>query len=373
MDNENLREIESKKLTLQIIFMPILVLAAATALLYFAGPILIPIVLAATLTYLLLPVVELIKKLKVPHWLAVMIVMIVVVAIFALLFYYAVNEIADLASTLPQYMNQIESTLQNWNVKISDFIERLPTFLKPSNGNLGVDSGRFQSLGGFLLKGVHSITSFIFGVVLIFFLVLFMLLESDLFTRKFRTMFGGARAEETKKIINEINAQIKGYIQVRFYVFVGLSIVITVGLLIMNVQYAYIWGPLAGLLNIIPYIGAVIGAVPAVIIAGIQHHSILYMIYVALFFLVIQTIEGNYITPELTKTSVDLNAVTALVSLLYWGWIWGGIGLFLGVPITAAIKVICDHIEPLKPIGILLGRERTKHQPEILATEEEES
>jgi AI-2 transport protein TqsA len=359
-----LSEVQSKKLTLQVLFIPILALVTATAFLYFAGPILIPIVLAAALTYLLLPIVERIKKLKIPHWLAVMIVMILVVAIFALLFYYAVNGIADLASSLPKYMNQIESSLQNWNVKISDFIERLPGFLKPSGNNLPVDSNKIQSLGGFLLKGVHSITSFIFGVVLIFFLVLFMLLESELFAWKFSNMFGGALAEETKNIIDEINAQIRGYIQVRFYVFVGLSIAITIGLLILNVQYAYIWGPLAGLLNIIPYIGAFMGAIPPVILAGIQHNSILYMVYVAAFFLILQTIEGNYITPELTKTSVDLNAVTALISLLYWGWIWGGIGLFLAVPITAAIKVICDHIEPLKPIGILLGTERNTHKQE---------
>jgi AI-2 transport protein TqsA len=370
MDGENIKRTESKKLTLQIIFMPIMVLAVATAFLYFAGPILIPIVLAAALTYLLLPIVERIKKLKVPHWLAVMIVMIVVVAIFALLFYYAVNAIADLATSLPKYMNQIESTLQNWNVKISDLIERLPAFIKPSSDNLPIDSGKVQSMGGFLLKGVHSITSFIFGVVVIFFLVLFMLLESELFSRKFRTMFGGAHAEETKNIINEINAQIRGYIQVRFYIFVGLSIAITIGLLILDVQYAYIWGPLAGLLNIIPYIGAIFGAIPPIILAGIQHNSILYMVYVAAFFLILQTIEGNYITPELTKTSVDLNAVTALISLLYWGWIWGGIGLFLAVPVTAAIKVICDHIEPLKPIGIILGTERTPKEPDAPANEE---
>ncbi len=362
MDSDDSKRTESKELTVQILTMPVLVLAAATAFLYFAGPVLIPIVLAATFTYLLLPVVELLKKLKLPHWLAVGIVMIVVVGVFVLVFYYAVIEIGTFASSLPQYKDKVILALQGWNTQVSDFISNLPGFLKPESTDLKVDSGKVQSLGGFLLKGVHSLTSFIFAAVVIFFLMLFMLLESGLFARKFRIMFGGERAETADKIIKEINTQIKGFIQVRFYVFIALSIVITLGLLIMNVQYAYIWGPLAGLLNIIPYAGAVAGAIPPVIMAGIQHNSIMYMVYVALFFLVLQTIEGNYITPKLTTSSVDLNGVTAFVSLMYWGWIWGGIGLLLAVPMTAAAKVICDHIEPLKPIGVLLGTERSETQ-----------
>ncbi len=355
---DELEKTEAKELALQTITMPILVIAAGTAFFYFAGPVLIPIVLAATLTYLLLPVVNLLKKLKMPHWLAVLVVMIAVVGIFVLLAALLIGEISDLASTLPQYQEKIISEIQNWNNAIKNLIDKLPSFLKSQN-NMSVDADKVQSVGGFLLRGVSSITAFILSLIVIFSLVLFMLLESDLFKRKFRLVFGGEHVEETDKIIQEINSQIKGYLQVRFYVFVGLSIATTIGLLILDVQYAYIWGPLAGLLNVIPYIGSVLGAVAPIIVTGIQHNSVIQMVYVALFFLVLQAIEGNYITPKLTTTSVDLNAVTSLISLTYWGWIWGGIGIVLAVPITAAIKIIFDHIEPLKPIGMLMGTERS--------------
>jgi AI-2 transport protein TqsA len=361
------QQTEPNELTLQLIAMPILVIAAGTAFLYFAGPVLIPIVLAAALTYLLLPAVNLIKKLRAPHWLAVLVVMLLVIGLFVLLSYLLIGELSDLATTLPQYKDKIGEAIQNWNVKIKDILDKLPSFIKTQN-DVSVDANKVQSVGGFVLRGVTSITSFIISLVVIFSLTLFMLLESDIFKRKFRRIFGGAHVEETEKIIDEITAQIKGYIQVRFYVFVGLSIAVTIGLLIMDVQYAYIWGPLAGLLNIIPYIGSIIGAIPPVIIAGVQHNSVLHMVYVALFFLVLQSIEGNYITPKLTTTSVDLNAVTALISLTYWGWIWGGIGIVLAVPITAAVKVICDHIGPLKPIGLLMGTERSKDKPELVAS-----
>jgi AI-2 transport protein TqsA len=353
------QQVEAKELSLQLITLPILVIAAGTAFLYFAGPVLVPIVLAGTLTYLLLPAVNLIKKLKAPHWLAVLIVMLLVAGAFALLSYYIIGELSDLASTLPQYKDKILNAIQSWDVKIKELLDKLPSFLN-TQGNLSVDTEKVQSVGGFVLRRVSSITSFLVSLVVIFSLTLFMLLESDILKKKFRQVFGGAHAAETENIIEEINAQIKGYIQVRFYVAVGLAIAVTIGLLILDVKYAYIWGPLAGILNIIPYIGSIISAFPPMIVAGIQHNSILQALYVGLFFLVVQTLEGSYITPKITTTSVDLNAVTALISLTYWGWIWGGIGIVLAVPITASIKVVCDHIGPLKPIGLLMGTERSQ-------------
>jgi AI-2 transport protein TqsA len=370
MADVKMEKTESEELSLQLFALPILVIAAATAILYFAAPILIPIVLSAALTYLLLPAVNLIKRLKVPHWVAVLIVMLLVAVLFAVISYYLIGELSNLAAALPQYKDKLLLEIQNWNARLKELIGRLPSFLKGS-GNLSVDAEKVGSLGRFLLKGVSSLTSVVVSLVVIFFLVLFMLLEAELFKKKFKRIFGAVHAEETEKIFHEVNAQIRGYIQVRSYVFVGLSIATTIGLLILDVQYAYIWGPLAGLLNIIPYIGSIIGAVPPIIVAGIQHNSILYMVYVALFFLILQGIEGNYITPKLTSTTVDLNVVTSLISLTYWGWIWGGIGLFLAIPITAAIKVLCDHIEPLKPIGILMGTERRDGESQTSSIEKE--
>jgi predicted PurR-regulated permease PerM len=185
-----------------------------------------------------------------------------------------------------------------------------------------------------------------------------MLLDSELFQRKLRMIFGKRQAAATQDILSEINRQLKGFIVVKFSVAVGLGIVVTIGLLIFRVKYAYIWGPLVGFMNLIPYVGSIVSAIPPIVVAGIQHESIAYMVYVALFFLAIQFTEGNIVTPRLTSGSVDLNTLAVLLAAMYWGWLWGFIGIILAVPITAAIKVICDHVEPLKPIGTMLGTGR---------------
>ena len=349
---------EKNELTLQMVMLPILAIAAATAFLYYAGPILVPIFVAAALTYLLLPVVNLLGKLKIPHTAAVIIIMIAVLGLFVLIGILLAGQISSFAVSLPQYQEQIISAINRWNAQVGNFLERLPGFLKPPE-NLPAETGKLEALGKYLLKGLASITNFVVGGVLIFFLVLFMLLDAKVFERKFKSIFGAGHADTTEIILQEINTQLKGFVLARFYVFLILSTVSTVGLLIMGVQYAYIWGPLTGLFNIIPYVGAIMSSIPPIIVAGIQYNSILRMVYVALFFLVIQNIEGNYITPKLTSGFVDLNAVTVLVALMYWGWLWGIVGMLLAVPITACIKVFCDHIEALKPLGIIMSIDRS--------------
>jgi predicted PurR-regulated permease PerM len=138
---------------------------------------------------------------------------------------------------------------------------------------------------------------------------------------------------------------------------VALAIIFTVGLLIFDVSYAYVWGPLAGVLNLIPYIGAFIGMIPPVLVAAIQTGGITTPLWILLFMVVVQLLESNVVTPKLVGGKVNLNMLAVLLATVYWGWLWGMLGVLLAVPITAAVKVICSHIEPLRPIAVLLGGE----------------
>lgn len=347
-----------RDISLQSIMMPILAMAAATAFFYYASPILVPIVMAAALTYLLLPVVDLLKRLKLPHTVAVAIVMAIVLGLFILIVVLLVGQLDDLAAAMPQYKIKIEAAIAKLQEYIGEYLVYLPGDLGSSE-NLNVDMNQIQQASRYVFKGLGSVTSFTLGSLLIFFLTLFMLLDSEMFQKKLRTMFGTEQAIATEEILTEINRQLKGFIVVKFSVAVGLAAVVTIGLLIFRVKYAYIWGPLVGFMNLIPYVGSVVSAIPPIIVAGIQYNSVMYMIYVAIFFLAIQFTEGNIITPRLTSGSVDLNTLAVLISAMYWGWLWGFIGIILAVPITAAIKVVCDHVEPLKPIGTMLGTGRT--------------
>jgi len=346
-----------KDIALQTIMLPILATAAATAFFYYASPILVPIVVAAAMTYLLLPVVDALKRLKISHAAAVTIVMILVLGIFVLLVILLIGQLGDLMAAAPQYKARIETALNTLREYVGEYLVYLPGELG-GDEDLNVDMDQIKQAGRYIFKGLGSVGSFAMGSLLIFFLTLFMLLDSEMFQKKLRMIFGSRQTAATEGILAEINRQLKGFIIMKFSVAVGLAITVTIGLLIFRVKYAYIWGPLVGLMNLIPYIGSVVGAVPPIVVAGIQYDSVMYMIYVAIFFFAVQFIEGNIITPRLTSNSVDLNTLAVLISAMYWGWLWGFIGIILAVPITAAIKVICDHVEALKPIGAMLGTGR---------------
>ena len=346
-----------RELDIQSIVMPVLTLMVGTAFFHYARPIIVPLIIAAALTYVLLPLVDLLKKLKIPHTVAVVIVMLVVVGVVALLIVLLMGQISDFAAAAPTYKDKILQTIDNLQQTFAKYLKYLPGDLgNPQQFNL--DIKQVQKYTGYFFEGLGSVTSGFARLLLIFFLTLFMMIDSELFQKKLKSVFGSKQSEATEEIINEINRQLKGFIRVKFSVMLGLAVVVTIGLLIFGVKYAYIWGPLVGIMNLIPLVGSIISAIPPVIIAGIQHNSVLYMVWVAIFFLVIQFTEGNIITPKLTSGSVDLNTTAVLVSVIYWGWLWGFIGIVLAVPITVAVKIVCDHVESLKPIGMMLGSGR---------------
>jgi predicted PurR-regulated permease PerM len=351
-------EAEKTQITLQAIALPVLVIAAGTAFIYYAAPILVPVLLALSLAYLLIPPVNFLKrKLKMPHALAVSIIMTLVTIAILLLGFVMVNETVEFAQSFPSLKGQAIEKIQEWNSTVGEYIGKTPSEIFNAD-SLTVQPNQVQAAGRFLMKGISSITNFIVGLVLLFFLTLFILLDSEMFARKLKFIFGQSHVETTENLLNQIDHQLRGFVQSRFYILIGYSIAVTVALLIMGVQYAYIWGPFAGFMNLIPYIGSVAGSVPPIIVAGIQYNSIMKMVWVAVLFLVFQTIEGNFITPKITAGSVNLNSLTIMISISYFGWIWGAVGMLLAIPLTAAIKVICDNIEALKPIGIMMGGDK---------------
>ena len=149
---------------------------------------------------------------------------------------------------------------------------------------------------------------------------------------------------------------------VKFLTSLGLAIAFGIGLTIIGVKYAFIWGLLAGVMNLIPYVGPLIALIPPLVVAGVQFNAILPMVWVLILYEVLQILEGNLITPRVMGHSLNLSPFALLAATMYWAWLWGAIGVILAIPITAAIKVICDHIEPLEPIGILLGGKVDKEE-----------
>jgi AI-2 transport protein TqsA len=345
---------ESKLLTINHVATPILAVAALTALCYFAAPILVPIVTAATLTYILWPGVAVLKKAKVPHGVAVILIMLLTIIALTAIGMLIYGEAVAFSDNVPTYWEQFQQLRMEHAKdlpKILDFLgqDSTSTFLN------GVDATKLSAIPKFFFKGVGTVLSFLGQAVLVVLLTLFMLFEQPGFRKRIVRSLGSGNVHATTNIVSQISSQIAGYLWIRFVITVGLAIVFSLGLLIGGINYPYVWGPLAALLNLVPYAGAYVGAIPPMIMAYVQHGSILPSIWVFVFFMVVQFVESNIIVPKMLGKQLNINLLAQLVSTIYWGWLWGAIGIVLAVPITAAIKVICDHVESLHPIGILLS------------------
>ncbi|MDH4223194.1 MAG: AI-2E family transporter [candidate division Zixibacteria bacterium] len=339
-------------LTLQSVALPFLALAAFTAFCYFASPILIPIFVSISLAYMLSPFIFVLDRLKIPHFISVLVVLLAAVIIIIFLSYLLFGQASRLVQELPTYWDGILLYLTQFQQTLAD-----KGLIPPGQGT-ELESLKFENFSwipNFLARGLGSLFSFIFGSIFVFFLTLFILNDYPHIKAKLIKAFGSSSEELSGKILTEINYQIRSYVVVKFSVTIALSIIYTVGFLLLGIKYAYIWGPLAGLLNLIPYIGPFFGLIPPLIVAGIQFKSFLPMLWVLIFYEAVQILEGNFVTPKLLENKINLSSLAILVSFMFWAWLWGAIGIILAVPITAAVKVACDHVDSLKPIGIILG------------------
>jgi predicted PurR-regulated permease PerM len=128
-----------------------------------------------------------------------------------------------------------------------------------------------------------------------------------------------------------------------------------IGLLILGIEYAIVLGIIGAFLNLIPYLGGIIAIALPMIIAFVTKDSLTYPILVFCIYMLIQFIDNNLIIPKIVASRVQINALVSVVAVLIGGAIWGISGMFLSIPLIAIIKVVCDHVEPLKPWGFLLG------------------
>ncbi len=341
-------------LSLNEIAIPILALSAFTALCYFAAVVLVPTVMAITMAYVLWPVIARLKKWKVPHVVSVLLVVFLTVILVSLVGLLIYGEGSDFVSTVPEYWAQFQQLRVE---KLPEMPAILDTLVNTKVDELlkKIDITSLSSVPKYFFKGVGSVLSFLGQAVLVFLLTIFVLIEQPAYHRRLRNIFGSGRSRATSDMVDQVSGRIAGYIWVKFITTVGLAIVFSIGLLIGGIKYAYIWGTVAAILNLVPYVGAYVGAVPPMIMAFVQFNSLSAVLLVLGFILAVQLVESYVITPRMLQGTLNISLLAQLVSTIYWGWLWGAVGIILAVPITAAVKVFCDNVESLKPFGLLLS------------------
>jgi len=323
----------------------ILVMAAVMIVLAgikLSSAILVPFLLSLFLATILSPIFLWLKKLGLGNIFPLIIIVVLLLLVITSLAILVGNSVQDFTQNVPFYEIKLKSDLSALLETINSWGLHIP---KEDILNL------FQtdSLMRYIATTLKSLGSLVTNSFMIIITIIFMLLEISQFAFKLNQT-----NSNSLKQLTEISDNIKHYILLKALTSAVTGIIITIILEITGIHYAILWGLLAFILNFIPNIGSIIAAVPAVLMAIIQYDfTTATMIIIA--YLVVNILIGSIIEPKILGKGLGLSALIVFLSLIFWGWLLGPIGMILSVPLTIMIKIALDTKEDTKWIATLLG------------------
>lgn len=318
---------------------------------YLCQAIIIPIVFAAIIAILMNPIVDFLMRKKIPKLISITIAVSLALGLFAALLYVLSAQISMFSETYPQLKIKVDTStkeLTHWLSQKFNISEKQITGWMYDKRNEQITNFAVQ-------KTIADLGKLLVTAVLIPVYVFMLLYYKTLLLEFVGKLFKVENHKAVTEVLFNSKKIIQSYLLGLFFEMLIVAILNSIGLLCLGIDYAIILGITGAILNIIPYIGGVIGIALPMIIAFVTKNSISDPILVLLLYLFIQFIDNNYIVPRIVASRVKINALVSIIAVIIGGALWGVSGMFLSIPITAIMKVIFDHIEHLKPWGFLLG------------------
>ncbi|WP_418320326.1 AI-2E family transporter [Piscinibacter sakaiensis] len=353
-----------------------LALIAVLATIFFlswAKAVLVPLLLGVIFSYALSPAVDWLQRLRVPRSLGITLVMSAVLAGTGGVGYALADDAVALVESLPaaaeKLRREMRATARNAPESPIEKVQRAASNLEqaaeessnvvpPSRGvtRVQIEKPKFN-VKDYLLSGTIGFMTFVGQAVVVLFIVFFLVSAGDSFRRKMVKIAGPTLRQKkvTLQVLDEINAQIQRYLAVQIHTSILVGIVTGLAVWALGLERAAVWGVVAGVLNLIPYIGSAVVAAALALAGFVQVGTIGIAVQLAAASIGIHIISGNLLAPLLTSRACRINPIVVFVGVLAFGWLWGMWGLLLGAPILMGIKTVCDHIDELNPIGELLG------------------
>ncbi len=325
--------------------------------LYFLRSVLLPLVLALLLSYLLRPVVRGLARAHIPSGAGAAIVIIALIAgmVFA---------ISRLATPAAGWLEKAPYSLQQLQQKLMPIRQPMEKVARASGEIENLAAPADPHAAAAVEVKQHRLSDllylrtpeFVLSTVLVLILIYFLLAYDGVFLGKILRLTPSLKDKKRAvSIANEIEAHVSRYLltQTLINLCLGTAVGATVG--ILGLRNPFMWGAMVAVLNFVPYLGALTGIICMTLGAILSYDSLAYAMVFPAVYLGFATIEGNFVTPWVMGRSLTLNPVLILLSLTFWGWMWGIPGVILAVPILAAFKIFCSHVERMTPIAEFLS------------------
>ena len=376
-----------------VVTYPTLITVAATvAALYFGKDIFLPLAVAVLLTFALAPVVSWLRKLRLPRIAAVIAVVIAAFAAITLFGAIVATQLGVLAENLPLYQSNIEAKVRivkDANVgegivnRVSRLLERLgaeirrndpPAGTSPTGGSAEPEVKPMpvevvepelqplqvlQTIIGPLIEPLAT-----GGIIIV--VVIFMLVKREDLRDRFIRLVGASDLHRTTEALQEAGRRVGQYLLMQLIVNVTYAIPIGIGLWIIGVPNALLWGLLALVLRFVPYIGPIIAAIFPLVLALAVDPGWTMVLWTAALFVVVELVSNNAVEPWLYGSRTGLSPLAVIVAAIFWTWLWGPLGLLLSTPLTVCLVVLGRHVPQFEFLDVLFGSEPVLEPHEAL-------
>ena len=311
----------------------------------FAADIIVPFILALFLAVIINPLVQLLVRCRVPRVLAISLLIGLIVMLAIVLLASLGTSLNELARTLPQYRNYLYEPMQT----IAPWLQRMGFTVSVVELNKYIDPNAVMTLVTSLLTQLSNAMSSIFLLLLT---VVFMLLEVPQLPAKLQQIM--VRPVEGMGAIQRALDSVSRYLVLKTAISLVTGIVVWLMLLALDVRFAFVWGLLAFALNYIPNIGSVLAAIPPIlqvlVFSGFYDALVLLAGYLA-----INLVFGNILEPRMMGRGLGLSTLVVFLSLIFWGWLLGPVGMLLSVPLTIIVKIALEQTAGGQSIAVLLS------------------
>ncbi len=323
------------------------------AMLYIAQSIIVPIVFALIIAIVLHPAVNYLVRLRINRVVAIVISLLITILLIAglgTLLYSQASKFSESWPALVDRFTQVFNQSITWSSGYFDIDpKKIHSWITDAKDELLNNS---SSAIGQTIINVGSGLVVVFLIPVYIFLILF---YEPLLLDFIRNLFGTENQSQVSEIVTKTKTVIQRYLVGLFIEAAIIAVLEIAALLILGIEYAIMLGILGALLNVIPYIGGLVAVVIPMMIALATKDSAWYAVYVLVIYYIIQLIDNNFIVPKIVASKVKINALFSIIVVIAGNALWGVPGMFLSIPLLAIIKLIFDHIEGLKPWGLLLG------------------
>jgi predicted PurR-regulated permease PerM len=325
--------------------------------LYAGRDLFVPFVLAVFLTFLLNPFIAFFEKRRIPRFISILLALGITVIFILGIAQVTYESIATFSENFSKYEHRLNELGGEIVALLGISPDVLSGKLKLTDDPRAAQLLEGLSISSLLSSVLTSVNNVISKLVLVFLFLLFVLLGRNQFLQKVSRAFPASVSAKATTMFQNINEQVQKYLVIKTLISLLTSGLVMIILFLFGVDFVLVWGLLTFLFNFIPNIGSFIASLLPLALAFIQFDNYFKILWLAILLFGVQFVCGNLLEPKFMGKSINLSPVVILFALIFWGFLWGIMGMFLSVPIMAIIKIIFENIESLRPVSILMSGE----------------